>query len=68
MIVMNIAATYTTLTATFWLTLWLTWLIIITVNAAAAGFLPLFFRADARRDAFLLVPPGGGRVLSRAAR
>jgi hypothetical protein len=36
MIVMNIAATYTTLTAT----LWLTRLIIIRVNAETASFLP----------------------------
>jgi hypothetical protein len=36
MIVMNIAATYTTLTATFWLTL----LIITGVNVPTRGFLP----------------------------
>src|SRR5258708_6971006 len=54
MIVMNIAATYTTLTPTFWLTR----LIIIWDNAAQAGFLP-----HPRRRPGPPGPgcPGGGR-------
>jgi hypothetical protein len=58
MIVMNIAATYTTLTATFWLTR----LIIIGVNAAATGFLPQ--PSGVRGARGLRQPPG----LASAAR